>query len=212
MTGFAAFLGGVQADPDEAKTLEQVFAPALRPDKAPEPFDGDERGANLMARRYAPGQLSSLSQRLAEEQAQLAALQEANDAAVKRQARAQRDHQNGKISVFDIMRMDLAEPDLDGEARLQRRVDGLRRQLEDISAVISPRREGSGDPLEQAASRAHGAFLEATRAALEAAPAAPGPRPFAGPGDAGDAPDCPGCAEAGASRAESAQIHAGAYR
>jgi hypothetical protein len=206
--GFAAFLGDIQSDPGDGKTLEQVFAPAMRAERPVEAFDGDERMASLLARRYRPGAASDAARKLADAQAQLAAVQEGNDAAVKRQARVQRDHQSGKISVFDIMRMDLAEPDLAEEARLQRRVDALRGQLADTSALVSPQREAPGDPLEETTRRAHRAYVEATRAQLAGDSTPVARRPFAG-GDAARSEQvtCPECLAIGADSAESFAIH-----
>jgi hypothetical protein len=215
--GFAGLLGQVQPDPGEGKTLGQVLAPALREGRPPEPADGDERMANLLARRYRPGAVSDLARQLADAQAELAGEREKLERGRKRQERIQRDHQAGKITAFDIARMqDFDEGDAARAAMLERRCDRLRQQIGQASELIAgPQRDVPADPVAAAQRRAHEAYLDAARAAIEAAragqPVLRERPPFASHGG-GDAPDCPGCAAMGATRSESAQIHAGESR
>jgi hypothetical protein len=204
MTGFAGFLGEMRPDPDEGKTLEQVFAGSLRPDKPEVPFDADEQVANLLAQGYRPGQLSDLSRQLADAQAELAAVEEQNAKAVRRQQRVAEDHRLGRITAFDIANMrDLDEPDAHRAAVLARRCERLRQQVTDASMAIAPAPRIE-DPLESASRRAHEAFLEATRAQLAAVeqgrPVRRERPPFAS-GDEHTGPDCPVCAAAGGSPA-----------
>ena len=174
--GFASFIASARPDPGEGRTLEQVLGRSLRPDKPEVHRDPDEVAANLMARGYAPGQLSDLSRRLGDAQAELGEEQEKIERGRKRQERIMRDHQAGKITVFDIARMqDFDEGDLDRAARLERRVANLRRQLKEAAALISPQREAPADPFEGASRRAHDAFVEVTRAAMGAARRTPAP-------------------------------------
>jgi hypothetical protein len=96
-------------------------------------------------------------------------------------------------------------------ARLERRAESLRRQLEDASAVISQQRQPLADPLEAASRRAHEAYVQATRQQLAGAQA-PGPRPFGSDSRGGaavrsDPVACEACAAVGASPEESFLIH-----
>jgi hypothetical protein len=210
--GFTGFLSGHRPDPAEGRTLEAVLDRAHRNrDPAEEPRDQDEATANLMARGYQAGQLSQLSARLAETQAELAAEREKIERSRRRQERARRDHAAGRITGFDIMRMDLDEGDQAKADRLERRAGSLRRQLADASVMIAPRQEPA-DPLEAASRRAHDAFVEATRAKMAAAAAGrPAPRPFGsisrGAAVRGEQPPCEACAAVGASPEESFLIH-----
>jgi hypothetical protein len=211
--GFAGLLSQVRPDPGEGKTLEQVLARAMRPDRPDEPADVDAHDANLLTRGYRPGGLTDLARQLADVEADLAAEEEKFERARKHQERLMRDHQAGKITVFDIARMQDVpggEGDQGRAALLRRRRERLRRQLVDMSGAIAPQRQAPADPLEAAASRAHAAFVEATRARLTEAPQPRAPRPFAeASGDGGGTPDCPGCQAIGVTRSESAQIHGG---
>ena len=120
-----------------------------------------------------------------------------------------RDHQNGKINVFDIIAMpDTDEGDPGKVARLERRCASLRRDLEDASELVSPQRQAPADPLEAASRRAHDAFVEATRAALAAPPQPRREPPFAPPAAGG----CAECEAAGATERESAILHGEAQR
>jgi hypothetical protein len=212
--GFAGVFAAVRPAPGERPgALERARWARDEPD--PEPADLDERAANLMARRYAPGQLSDLSQRLAEVTGELEAEREKIAAGERHAARIERMRAAGQLGALEAwQRLDGDFGDQAVVERLERRQASLRRQLEGASMTVTPA-PALDDPLASAQRAAHAAFTTATWQAITAvqegrAPA-PGPRPFAGPG-AGDAPDCPGCAAAGASRSESAQIHAEARR
>ena len=92
----------------------------------------------------------------------------------------------------------------EGRVRLlERRAEGLRHQIADVTEAISPPERRAPDPLEAAASRAHAAFAEVTRARMaEAEARRPEPRPFAsvsrGAGRSTEhtGPDCWVCSEA----------------
>ena len=196
--GFAGFLGEMRPDPDEGKTLEQVFAGARRPDRPEVPFDADEQAANLLAQGYRPGWLSDLSRQLADVQAELAAVEEQNAKAARRQERVIRDHQAGKLTAFDIANMDLDEPDLGRAAQLARRCERLRRQVEDVTTRIAPAPVVE-DVFTSARRAAHSAYIEATQEQLAAvAQGRPARRARSRSfGDAHTGPDCPVCAAAG---------------
>jgi hypothetical protein len=213
--GFAQVFSQVRPDPGEGKTLEQVLGRALRPDRPEVPRDQDEAVANLLARGYVPGQVSDLARQLAEVETELAAEEEKIERGHKRAERIMRDHQAGKITAFDIARMqDFDEGDASRAVKLARRRERLRAQLEEVSQRITPA-PVLDDPFTSARRAAHAAFTaaswEAIRAVQEGRAPAPGPRPFAGPGGGG-APDCAECQAAGATRSESAAIHAEARR
>jgi hypothetical protein len=197
--GFAGVLGQVRPDPDEGKTLEQVFAPALRPDKPTEAADADERMANLMARGYRAGGVSDTARRLADVTAELQAEREKIAAGERNAARVERMRQAGQLTALEAwQRLDGDYGDAGRAERLERRVARLRSQLEDVAGTISPSRAVSADPVEAALGHAREVAGAVSRSAPE-------PRPF-------EAPDCAECAAAGATAAESAQIHAGALR
>jgi hypothetical protein len=208
--GFAGLLAQVRPDPGEGKTLTEVFGRALRPDKPEVPRDQDEAMANLMARGYQPGQISELARRLADTEGELAAEREKIAKGERNAARVERMRAAGQLSAWDAaQRLDGDFGDAHRAEQLERRAASLRRQLGDASAVVSPQREAPADPLEAATRRARETFQAVTRARLAEIPqASPAPRPFASRGGAGT-PDCAECAAAGASRSESAAIHAG---
>jgi hypothetical protein len=173
--------------------------------------DPDERAAGLVARGYSPGLASQLAQRLGDTMAEIEAEQEKIEKSARRQERIARDHAAGKISAFDIARMQASNDEGDPAAveRLQRRADSLRRQIGQAQAVIAPPAQRDLDPVEAAASRAHRAFVETTRALwaeAQTGAARQAPRPFAG-GVAVRGEMCPECAAIGASAAESFLIH-----
>jgi hypothetical protein len=197
--GFAGVLGQVRPDPDEGRTLEQVLAPAMRPDRPAEPFDDDERTANLLARRYRPGGMSDVSQKLADVTAELAAEREKIAAGERQAARVERMRQAGQIGALEAwQRLDGDYGDPGTVERLERRQAALQRQLVDVAGTVSPPRALSADPVEAALGHAAAVAGSVSRSAPE-------PRPF-------ERPDCPGCRDVGATVAESAAIHAGAVR
>jgi hypothetical protein len=89
---------------------------------------------------------------------------------------------------------------------LERRADGLRRQIEDAQAAIAPAAQRVPDPLEAASRHAHQVFVEATRARMAEAQSgtvrpAPRERPPFGSASRGRSaehtgPDCRVCAAA----------------
>lgn len=189
-----------QASPLEEALARSAAAEAREArEEAAAAADPDERAANMIARGILPGQVSGLSQRLGDTLAELQGEQEKIERAQRRQERIKRDHQAGRITVFDIARMDFDEGDPGKVARLERRAESLRRQIAETAGLTAPRREPE-DPLQAATRRAHDAFIEVTRQRIAEAAARTGePRPFAGAGlSAADAaectgPDCPVC-------------------
>jgi hypothetical protein len=198
--GFAGVLGSIRRDPGEGRTLEEIrqgigVRGRQLDDRDPELVDNDERAANLMARGYNAGTVSRLASQLAETQTRLQDIAEKNEKARRRQARIASDHQAGKITAFDIARMDFDEPDPAAEAKLERRVASLQAQLRDAAAVVSPAQQWEPDAVEAASRRVQKVAAELARATAPERP------PF-------DRPACKECADAGASRSESAAIHA----
>jgi hypothetical protein len=153
--------------------------------------DPDERAANLVARGYSPGLLNDLSQRLGDTVAELEAEREKIEKGARRQEIAAREHAAGRADVWQMQRM------LDGDfgdqaavERLERRADGLRRQIAEAQEMIAPPQLRESDGVEAASRHAHQVFVEATRARMaEAREQArrPEPRPFAGRGAVTDA-------------------------
>jgi len=187
-------LSGGRGEPQPGAVLENALARARAAEareareaaaSAPDP---DERAASLIARGVTPGLMSDLSRRLGDTQAELQAEREKLERSQRRHEYLMRAHQAGQISAFDLAeRMGrLEEGDEAQVARLERRAESLRRQLQEVSEAMSPQQHVAADPLEAATQRArqagHEAFIEATRAKLAAAergrPLAP--PPFAG--------------------------------
>jgi hypothetical protein len=171
-----SFLLAARAERDSADPRQRAREARDEPDG--DPFDPDERAANLVARRYSPGLVSGLSGRLGDTLAQLQEEREKIERAGRRQEIAMRQHAAGRLDVWGVQRM-LGDPgDPAAVERLERRAESLRRQLADATAVIAPRQEPA-DPVAAASRRAHDAFVEATRAKMAAAEAGrPAPRPF----------------------------------
>ena len=166
--------------------------------------DPDERAANLVARGYSPGLASQLAQRLGDTMAEIEAENAKIEKAKRRQEHLHRAHAAGQITAWDIVRgQDFDEGDPGRVAMLERRADGLRRQIEDAQAAIAPAGQRVPDAVEAASRAAHEVFREVTRAAWEAAQsgtARPAPRPFGsvsrGQSTEHTGPDCRVCAAA----------------
>jgi hypothetical protein len=166
--------------------------------------DPDERAANLVAAGYSPGLLNELSQRLGDTVAELEAEREKIERGARRQEIAGREHAAGRADVWQMQRM------LDGDfgdqavvERLERRADGIRRQIAEAQEMIAPPQQRETDPLEAASRHAHQVFAELTRQRFaEAQAGRPEPRPFAsvsrGAGRSTEhtGPDCWVCAAA----------------
>jgi hypothetical protein len=127
--------------------------------------DPDERAANLVARGYSPGMLNDLAQRLGDTVAELEAEREKVSRGARRQEIAGREHAAGRADVWQMQRM------LDGDfgdqatvERLERRADGLRRQIAEAQEMIAPPQRRDLDPVEAASRAAHEVFREVTRA------------------------------------------------
>jgi hypothetical protein len=203
------FILSQRAAPAEGHTLEQVFARAAQardhePEPEPERDDPDDKAAALLTRGYSPGLMSQLAQRLGDVQAELEAEREKIEKGTRRAGRVHRAHEAGRLDAFAVMRaMDEGDEGDEGRVRLlERRAASLRAQIADATEAISPPERRAPDPLEAAASRAHAAFREVTRARMAAAEAGrPEPRPFAsvsrGAGRSTEhtGPDCSVCAE-----------------
>ena len=203
--GFAGFILANRAAPGAGSSLGQVFARAAQArDREPEPVDPDDRMAAMVSRGYRPGALRSLSEQLGDVQAELEEEQAKLERGARRREIAGREHAAGRADVWQMQRMldgDFGDPAV--VERLERRADGLRRQIAEAQAAIAPPERRTPDPLEAAASRAHAAFAEVTRARMaEVEARRPEPRPFAsvsrGAGGSTEhtGPDCSVCAEA----------------
>jgi hypothetical protein len=193
---------------DDARALreEAAFAP-----------DPDERAAGFVARGYMPGMLSQLTMRLADTEAELAAEEDKLERSARRQERIHRDHAAGKITAFDIARMQAADIDEGDTAvveRLSKRAAGLRQQIGEASALMSPQRERERelDAVAEAGRRAHQLYVETTRARLAEAQAGRPVvvRPLESVSRGADVPaevTCPACQAIGASPEESFELH-----
>ena len=177
--------------------------------------DPDERAANLVAAGYQPGLLFELQQRLGDVQAELEAEREKLEKGARRSERLAREHAAGRIGVLDALRMlDADEGDAHRCEQLERRAEGIGRQIAEASQAISPPPQRDADPLEAATRRANAAFRELTRQRMaEAQQSRPqAPPPFASRAAAGAADadvTCADCVKAGATAEQSAEIHAG---
>jgi hypothetical protein len=189
--------------------------------------DPDERAANLVTRGYLPGQISQLSMRLAETEAELADEEAKIEKAARRAERTRQMHERGQIDAAGVAQrwLDTDEGDSQTVARLTRRADSLRRQIQETSEAMAPPEARARSGVEEASSRARSVLADVAalrraddeaeaqgRARLErersAFYGARGRPPFASHGGAVRSDvDCPDCQAAGASPEESALIH-----
>ena len=184
-------------------------------DEAAAARDPDEYAANLVARGYLPGQISQLSMRLADTEAELAAEEDKIEKAARRAERTYQMHGRGQITGFGLIeRMrDADEGDQAQVERLRRRAGSLRRQIAEASELIAPPRPREADPVAAAASRARAVLAEVTRSQVAGTRERPVPQerpPFAsrGVGDGHfDVPECRECVAVGATAEESLLIH-----
>ena len=210
--GFAGFIASWRGTPEDRP--DPLTRARLAVDKAPEPYDDDERQANLLGRGYAPGETFALSQRLADCESELAAENEKIERGERRAEQVRGMLSRGQIGAME------ASAAMDGDfgdaavvARLQRRRESLKHQLSDLTDLITPAQERAPDPFEQATKRAHAAFADATRSKLAEAQSRSArrePRPFASAGGLAvraDDVECPECVQAGATAEESFLIH-----
>jgi hypothetical protein len=117
--------------------------------------DPDERAAGFVARGYTPGLLGQLAQRLGDTMAAIEAETEKIERGKRRQERIHRDHAAGRITAFDVARMqDFDEGDPDEVKRLQRHADSLRAQIAETQAMIAPPQPREMDGVEAAATTA----------------------------------------------------------
>jgi hypothetical protein len=133
--------------------------------------DPDERAAGLVARGYSPGLASQLAQRLADTTAEIEAEEAKIGQSARRQERIARDHAAGRITAFDIARMQAGDDEGDPAAveRLRRRADGLRKQIRETMEMIAPPQQRETDPVAAAATRARSALAEVTRSQVAGA-------------------------------------------
>jgi hypothetical protein len=89
-------------------------------DEAAAAPDPDERASGLVARGYLPGQISQLSMRLADTEAEIATEEDKIERAARRAERMHREHEAGRIGAFDIMRA-LGDSDEGDQATVDRR-------------------------------------------------------------------------------------------
>jgi hypothetical protein len=171
--------------------------------------DPDERAAGLIARGYLPGQFPALGLQLADTEAELAAERDKIERGQRRAARVQRDYEAGRLSPWDIARMDFDEGDPARAERLERKAERQRQQLAGLAEAVTPPQVREQDAVEQAAARARRILedvqaqgreqdAEAQRARAQmtadraAFYAARGRLPFASRGAAAECPG-PGC-------------------
>ena len=206
--GISGFLLSMRAEPGPVDPLERA---RLAPDKPDVPFDADEHAANLLARRYAPGQLTDLALRLADTEAELAAERDKLEKGRRRAEHVRRAHQAGQIRAWDIPEALGDEGDAHRAAQLERRAGRLREQMAEAAQMISPPEQRQPDQVQaavQRAARAHREFAEATRSAMAGTQARrPEPRPFAGRGVGARSEQCVHCIEQGVSDETSYLLH-----
>jgi hypothetical protein len=213
--GFAEFILAHRAEPGAGRTLEETLARAAQADDRrgrEEPADPDDRMAALVTRGYRPGVSWELSQKLADTMAELEAEHDKIERGQRRAEAVRRAHEAGQIRAWDIPAALGDEGDPGRVAQLERRAESLRRQIGDTQAMMAPPQARDPDPLEQATSRAHQAFVEATRARMAAAgTGVRARRPFGGRGVLAVRADaevtCRECIKAGATVEESFLIH-----
>src|SRR5690348_16684439 len=126
--------------------------------------DPDERAANFVARGYRPGLLNELAQRLGDTVAELEAEREKIEKAARRSEIAFREHAAGRVDVFRMRAMMDGDEGDEGRVRvLERRAEGLRRQVAEAQEMIAQPRARDLDSVEAAVSRARAAGTEVLR-------------------------------------------------
>ena len=176
--GFAGFLASHRGGEEDRPG---ALARALHaPDRPDEPYDDDERQANLMVRGYPAGHVSDLGQRLADKSAELAGELEKIEKGERVTERVRGMLERGQIGGLDAARMmDGDFGDAHRAEQLERQCANLKRQIDDASAMISPPQARRPDPVEAASRYARGMLAEVTRGRPAAAPASrPERRPF----------------------------------
>jgi hypothetical protein len=134
--------------------------------------DPDERAAGFVAAGYSPGLLFELAQRLGDTTAEIEAERDKIEKAAQRAQFAAREHAAGRADVSRMLSMmDGDDGDEHRVAMLERRAEGLRRQIGDAQNMIAPPQARDLDPVEAASRAAHETFRQVTRAAWEAAQA-----------------------------------------
>jgi len=168
----------------------------------------------MVARGYRPGMISDLSMKLADTEALIAAEKDKIARSARRAERIGRMHAAGQLSAFDIagrMGADTDEGDPAEVTRLQRRADGLRRQLAEASEMIAPPQARQPDEFASVNRSARELFAATTRERLAEAQAGirrSEPRPFAGRGSvAARSEYCVYCTEDGVSDHDSYLLH-----
>ena len=145
-------------------------------DEAARAVDPDERAAGLIARGLMPGQISQLSQRLADTQEQLAAEEDKIEKAARRAERTQRMHERGQIDALGIAQRwrDTDEGDPATVERLRRRAASLWRQITEAQALAAGPEARARSAVEESSARARQILAEVTaqRAADDAAESA----------------------------------------
>lgn len=161
VTGFAGFIGSMRGAPEDKP--DPLTRARMAPDRPDEPYDDDERQANLMGRGLAPGQVSGLAQRLGDTLAELQGEREKIGKGEKVTARVRGMLEHGQIGPLDAARMmDGDFGDVHRAEQLERRAEGLRRQIGEAAALISPEQRAP-DPLEAVNRTAKKFFREVTR-------------------------------------------------
>jgi hypothetical protein len=192
VTGFAEFIGNMRGGPEDKP--DALTRARMATDRPEQPYDDDERQANLLGRGYAPGQATDLAQRYADKRAELAGELEKIEKGEKVTARVRGLLERGQIGGLDAARMmDGDFGDAHRAEQLQRQCENLSKQLEEASAMISPQAERAPDQFAQAnrtAQTAHNVFAEVTRQRMAELGTRQARRPerrrapFAGHGDA----------------------------
>jgi hypothetical protein len=211
--GFAGFIAAMRGDPeDRPSALARALAAPDRPDPV---YDDDDRQAALLTRGYRPGLIQELAGRLGDCQAELQAEVEKIGKGKRRAEHVRRAFEAGQVRALDIQAALGDEGDPDRVAFLERRAASLQRQMTDATDAMSPPERRTPDPLEAAASRAHAAFAEVTRARMAGAQTRrPEPRPFgsasrgAGRSTEHTGPHCWVCAEGRRMEAGDTAAHA----
>jgi hypothetical protein len=217
--GFAGFLESVRPTPGEGMSLEDALSRQRGGKSWWDADDDPERAAaeaaeraedatmGLVIRRYSPGAVSDLSQRLDGILAELAARTEAREKALKAEKRLHRMYESGQLSGWDFgQRHDALDLDTGEIEKLERRAEHLRQQIADESAKIpAPQRTEPASGIEAASRHAREVTGELARAVKASRPQA---RPrFARGGAAVRSESCIHCIDQGVDDETSYLLH-----
>jgi hypothetical protein len=163
MTGLTDVIAALHGEP--GRTLDEIRQGAVAQGDAADrrderlrqqdARDQDEQMANLLARGYSPGLLSSLSQRLADTSAELEDERDKVERGERRREQVRGLLERGQIGGLEAAeRMDGDFGDPNRVEQLERRCENLRAQLQEAAEIMVPAEARAANAVEEATQRA----------------------------------------------------------